>query len=254
MQISHAFFHTTRTSRACLSEPIPEIFEAAQLLSAAATAHRAGLRDQAEEFIRLADNPRIAEWTESLWGRGGPWTQPPLAVSNPPPYLRKKDRPMPRMPTPAQKAQLLARDGHHCRFCGIPLIRAEVRKRFTKAYPDAARWDRTNPSQHAAFQAMWLQYDHVLPNARGGTSELSNLVITCAPCNFGRTELTLEEVGLLDPRMRSPTFSEWDGLERFRAKRASPLNSVGVFPPRAPTFGTRRFYVSCRPLTNRSRR
>lgn len=171
VQISHAFLYTTRASRACLSEPIPEIFEAAQLLSAAAAAHLAGRRDQAEEFIRLADKPRIAEWTESLWGRGGPWAQPPLPVSHPRPYLPKKDRPIPRMPTSAQKAHLLARDGHHCRFCGVPLIRAEVRTRFTKAYPDAARWDRTNPSQHAAFQAMWLQYDHVVLALGPGAAE-----------------------------------------------------------------------------------
>jgi 5-methylcytosine-specific restriction endonuclease McrA len=120
------------------------------------------------------------------------------------------------MPTSGQKAQLLARDGHHCRFCGIPLIRAEVRRRFTDAYPSAARWGRRNVEQHAALQAMWVQYDHILPNARGGATDLSNLVITCAPCNFGRTDLTLEEVGLLDPRSRPPIRSAWDGLERFR--------------------------------------
>lgn len=202
--------------RTCLRDPIPEIFRAAELLAAAVAAHGAGRDDEAEGLIKLADDPRLAAWTESLWGKGGPWTQPPRPTPNSPPFLKLADRPVPRMPTAAQKAQLLARDGHHCRFCGIPLIRAEVRRRFTKAFPAAARWGRTNTSQHAALQAMWLQYDHVLPNARGGTSELSNLVITCAPCNFGRTNPTLEEVGLLDPRIRPPVRSDWDGLERFR--------------------------------------
>jgi hypothetical protein len=82
-------------------------------------------------------------------------------------------------------------------------------------YPEAVPWGRKNSEQHAAFQAMWAQYDHVLPHAKGGTNDLSNVVITCAPCNFGRMEFTLEEVGLIDPRSRSPKTTQWDGLERL---------------------------------------
>lgn len=206
----------TSCARVCLRDPIPEIVDAARMLDAAVAAHGAGNYVEAAGLIRQADNPCITEWTESLWGKNGPWSQPRRPTPNAPPFLKPTDRPQPRMPTSAQKAQLLARDGHHCRFCGIPVIRAEVRMRFTKVYPEAARWGRTNLSQHAAFQAMWLQYDHVLPNARGGATDLSNLVIACAPCNFGRTDLTLEEAGLLDPRLRPVARPGWDGLERFR--------------------------------------
>src|ERR1700755_1995904 len=38
---------------------------------------------------------------------------------------------------------------------------------------------------------------------RGG-NELENIVITCAPCNNGRSNLTLAEAGLADPRLRAP--------------------------------------------------
>ena len=62
---------------------------------------------------------------------------------------------------------------------------------------------------------MWLQYDHLLPHARGGGSDLDNLLITCAPCNYARWNYTLAEVGLLDPRTRERVRSTWDGLERF---------------------------------------
>lgn len=201
--------------RACLRDPIPEIFDAARYLDAAVSAHQTGYRDLAEQLIRLADIPKIAQWTESLWGKGGPWTQPPRPVSNPQPHLPKAQRPVPRMPNRQMKADLLTRDGYHCRFCGIPLVRAEVRRRITRAYPRAARWETGNTNQHAGFQAMWVQYDHVLPNSRDGKSTLENLVIACAPCNFGRTELTLEEVGLFPPRSRDPLLATWDGLERF---------------------------------------
>ena len=107
------------------------------------------------------------------------------------------------------------RDGFHCRFCGIPLVRSETRSLIRKASPEAVRWGDRNADQHAGFQAMWLQYDHLIPHARGGTNELSNMLVTCAPCNNGRSNLTLEEVGLADPRLCDPIRSTWDGLERF---------------------------------------
>ncbi|WP_370245679.1 HNH endonuclease [Acidipila sp. EB88] len=62
---------------------------------------------------------------------------------------------------------------------------------------------------------MWAQYDHVLPHARGGDTSLDNLLLTCAPCNFGRMNSTLDEVGIQDPRLRAIRPSTWDGLERL---------------------------------------
>ena len=121
-----------------------------------------------------------------------------------------------RMPTSEDRRILHQRDGYHCRFCGIPLIRREIRQRFCKLYPRVPIWGKKNIDQHAAFQAMWAQYDHVVPHAYGGGNDLANLVVTCAPCNFGRMELTLEEANLLDPRAREPVRSSWDGLERLR--------------------------------------
>jgi hypothetical protein len=62
-----------------------------------------------------------------------------------------------------------------------------------------------------------MQYDHVVPHAHGGTNEVENVIVACAPCNCARMECTLEEVGLEDPRMRMPVQSSWDGLERLIA-------------------------------------
>lgn len=202
--------------RNCLSDPIPEIFQAAHYLDAAATYHCAGKISDAEELIRLADNQIIAKWSDALWGAGGPWTHP-APVSNPLPYLPRSGRIKERMPPVAVIRRLLDRDGYHCRFCRIPVIRAETRSLLRSAYPSALRWGDRNADQHAAFQAMWLQYDHIIPHARGGTNEAENIVVTCAPCNNGRSNLTLEEVGVADPRSREPFRSSWDGLERVRA-------------------------------------
>lgn len=201
--------------RTCLRDPIPEIFDAARYLDAAVSAHLAGKHTTADELIRLADMAAIREWTESLWGKGGPWTRP-LPVENRAAFIAKDERIKIRMPGKADIAALIKRDGFHCRFCGIPVVRAEIRTQIQRAYPDALPWGTNNLSQHAGFQALWLQYDHLLPHARGGGNELSNILVTCAPCNNGRSNLTLEEVGLVDPRTREPVRSNWDGLERFR--------------------------------------
>jgi hypothetical protein len=205
-------------SRTCLRDPIPEIAEAAKCLDEAVTAHLSGRRELAIDLIRLADMPAIRDWTESLWGKGGPFSRP-LKIENAPRSVPRAERIHSRMPGKAGLAALIQRDGFHCRFCGIPVIRAEIRTLIQRAYPEALPWAPGNMNQHAGFQALWLTYDHLLPHSRGGSSELDNMVIACQPCNCGRSERTLEEVGLIDPRTREPVRSTWDGLERFAKSR-----------------------------------
>lgn len=97
----------------------------------------------------------------------------------------------------------------------MPVIRTEVRRVLHAAYPQALPWGRTNRSQHAAFQALWLQYDHVIPHARGGSNAQENLVVACAACNFGRMNYTLAEVGFAPLATDFDKDREWDGLERM---------------------------------------
>lgn len=206
----------------CFRKPIPEIFEAASRLATAVSAHLAGNAIAAAEALRAADMPIIGEWLDSIWL--GPWLAPYRAIrkiSGLPSVLPKADRFLPRDATPGMKRALVARDGHHCRLCGIPLVRAEVRKKLTQLYPDAARWTGVKANeQHRGLQVMWLQYDHVVVHSRGGETSLKNLVVTCPGCNFGRDRFALEEVGLRDPRthIRRPSWpgwGNWMGLEQI---------------------------------------
>lgn len=203
-----------RIARRCLREPIPEIEVAANYFADSVTAHLEGKSNRAIELIRLADMQIIREWTESVWGRNSLHVLPVIleATNDEHPLTQRVKA---RMPGATEKRQLHLRDGYRCRFCGIPVIRKEIRMRIRACYPEALNWGRTNSTQHAAFQAMWAQYDHVLPHARGGDNVLENLVVSCAPCNFGRMSYTLKQVALLDPRSRDPIRSSWDGLERF---------------------------------------
>lgn len=201
--------------RRCFSEPIPEVFEAARLLSAAVDAHLAGDPGAAAHLIAQADIDAITPWRHSIMGTTSPEIIRFREIEGAPPSLPKENRVKPRMPSAAEKREIATRDGWHCRFCGMPVIDERVRRAIRQAYPEVLRWGDKNAERHQAFFCMWLQYDHVLPHSRGGDSSVENMVVTCAPCNFGRSECTLEEVGLIDPRTRPAKRTNWDGLERF---------------------------------------
>ena len=211
--------------RRCMLEPVSEIFEAAVLLSAAADLHAAGQKDGARNALRAADIPGILDWCEELWGgRGG------LDAYRRSPVHRFRDVPGlpagevldgPNIPAGVQRA-VLDRDGWFCRFCGIPVIWQRAQKAMRDAYPETVRWGARNVEKHTAFQAMDLDFDHIVPRSRGGRNTPDNLVVSCAPCNCGRGNWMLEEVGVMDPRSapesaRSipPALSKWDGLTRI---------------------------------------
>ncbi|MFW6164679.1 MAG: HNH endonuclease [Ralstonia sp.] len=199
----------------CLRDPIPEIFDAARFLDAAVSAHIQGRHAVAEQLLTLANMPAVREWTESLWGANSPYVQ--IRTDPDAPAYLADDLKVPlRMPNASERAALHVRDGYHCRVCGIPVVRKEIRVKLAEAYPTAVPWGKANGDQHAAFQAMWAQYDHVIAHARGGTNDPENMIVTCAPCNYSRMSYTFAEVGLADPRERAPIQSRWDGLERFR--------------------------------------
>lgn len=196
--------------RRCFREPIPKLLDVARYLDAAVSAHLAENHAVACELFSLANDPEVRDWTESIWGKGSIYVQ-----LRPLPPVAHAVKVAARMPTKAQIAQLHERDGFHCRFCGLPVIRPEIRKRAANLYPSVVTWGSSNASQHSGFQALWAQYDHVVPHSCGGTNELDNLIVTCAPCNFGKMSYRLEELGLIDPRGFDPVRSTWDGLERF---------------------------------------
>jgi 5-methylcytosine-specific restriction endonuclease McrA len=78
---------------------------------------------------------------------------------------------------PLRRANILARDGYACCFCGA---------RGTK-----------------------LSLDHVLPIARGGRSTWSNLVSACLSCNARKGSRTLAQLGWkLKRAPREPTAAE----------------------------------------------
>ena len=179
------------TTRRCLREPIPDIFRATEMLDRAVDAHAAGDRAEAAKLIAETNLDSIRDWTDSLWGSTDPLIHRVREVRGAPPVLAEEDRIPVRMPNAEERRRLIGRDGYHRRFCGIPLIRLEIRNAMRKVYAEALPWPTRGKGcdkhKHATFLCMWLQYDHITPHSRGGGNGLDNLAVTCAPCNFGRS-------------------------------------------------------------------
>lgn len=206
--------------RRSIKEPIPAIFQAWELLSHAADAHLDGDHVAAEAMLRRANLREVWDWTNPASGPSPRAISLNVRVWKPDgdtQTVPKIERDPQRDPTPAGKAAVLARDGYRCRYCGIPVVAADIRKIARKLYPDAVPWSQDEREQHAAFQCFWLQYDHVVPHSHGGSSSEDNLVVTCALCNYGKDKYTLMQLGISDPRLRPPELIMWDGLERLRA-------------------------------------
>ena len=53
--------------RDCFATPIPEIFEAANLLDYAVSAHLGGDATRADMLLRAADMPILGEWLDPIW-------------------------------------------------------------------------------------------------------------------------------------------------------------------------------------------
>ena len=208
----------TPDMRVCLRTPIPEIAIAAGHLNDAVTAHLDGRFSEAERLLNQANMRPIIEWTWSLVGKYSEYNTPRFRPSSPS-QLPDAQREKIRMPSSEIKRMLHVRYGYHCCFCGTPVIRKQVRNRLISLYPDAVPWGgKKEFANHAAICVMDAQYDHVLPLSSGGGNDLENLVLTCLPCDYGRSSFTLEEMGLFDPRTRKRVeciFSGWDGLERL---------------------------------------
>ena len=193
--------------RHSIKDPIPAIFQAWELLSRATEAHLNSDSAAADALFRQANLNEVWEWTNPAWGR------PDLNVRTPKPHgdtqpvpkgQRDPVRDLRRDPRAAKvREAVLRRDGYRCRYCGIPVVDADIRQIAHELYPGAVPWHGTDlQQQHAAFQCFWLQYDHVVPHSHGGSSSEDNVVISCALCNFGKGKYTLRQPEIFDPRLR----------------------------------------------------
>lgn len=117
------------------------------------------------------------------------------------------------LPT-AVKVAIHRRDSWTCRYCRARTTAPPVLRFLSEIYPDEfpyhPNWKAGQV--HPAYLLLSTSLDHVDPGGRGGSwLDQGNLVTACWPCNTGKADLRLEEVGwtLLS---EADVRSDWDGL------------------------------------------
>jgi hypothetical protein len=123
-------------------------------------------------------------------------------------------------PESALPQQVFARDSYRCRYCNTRLFAYPAFTRFEQTVGREAFTVTKSPGNKAKAGAAMVfrpTADHVEPWSRGGQTGLANLVTSCWPCNFGKMEYTVAEMGITDPRLRPAIDDGWDGLRTPRA-------------------------------------
>ncbi len=212
--------------RTCLLPPLPEHDTAAELLSQAVDAVIVGDLDRARAFVRHADIPVLFKHSSLVMSGKDPHVQRRRPVVS---SVDKGRKIASRMPSGEATKALFARDGWRCRFCGCRVVPPKARAAMGEALPGAVPWNEAE-GFHGAFYAIRASVDHIVPHSTGGTNDEGNLVTACWSCQFGRGAWSLEEVGLLDPRLRAPIKDGQDGLTRLLIPTALTVDR-DVIPP-----------------------
>jgi hypothetical protein len=199
-----------RSFRTCFLPPIPELDHVATLLDQAANAILANDLATAERLVREADVEAVFKFAARITG-----PTDPAIHGNPPRTLQGLVTVKTRMPSARAQLEIFERDGWRCRFCSCRVVSKDARKAIDRLLPGVINWPSRNVGRHAAFFALEVTADHLLPHKRGGTNEPSNVVTACQCCQYGRNNWTIEEVGISDPFLRPPIVDGWDGLMRL---------------------------------------
>ena len=200
-------------SRHSFLPPLKEHELAAQLLSDAVDAVIERRVDDARKLIKAADFDVLRDFAQKVAGKYDPdihrFREIPGA---PPPSTSRTKR---RMPSTSISRSIFKRDGWRCRFCEVKVISVVAIKILDGMFPEEIRNRPPMREIHGGIRALAASLDHILPHSRGGDNSPENLVCACGPCQFGRNQWTLEEVGFSDPRERPAIVDEWDGLTRL---------------------------------------
>ena len=100
---------------------------------------------------------------------------------------------------------ILTRDNFRCRYCSSTVF---PRRRFKDIHSSLGDklfpLGRKNSEMSGFYLTSCATLDHVIPHSLGGRTNEENLVTACWPCNYGKMNYTLEQIGLENPLLRPP--------------------------------------------------
>jgi|TARA_B100001964_G_scaffold188594_1_gene209969 hypothetical protein len=192
--------------------PTPEWWASqVDILAQAFNEFRGGRREECLETLARLRNDEMRDWYIEHGQMSGTHRARALSVS-PPTKLPKDELDGRRSPRKFQK-EVFIRDGYRCRYCGNRVVCPDTLKRFIRdlSHPHLKKGD-TNLSTSGIIHAVWPMADHVVPWSYGGRTAPENLVTSCFPCNYGKANFTIEQLGIESPFRREPMVDEWTGL------------------------------------------
>jgi len=134
--------------------------------------------------------------------------------------------------------KVFVRDGFTDRYFGEPLIFPGTLRALSVLAPSAFPY-HPNWKQSLTHPAYWLHYpsiDHVIPVARGGQDDESNIVTTSMLRNAAKGNWLLSELGWLAER--APIVSGWDGLMPWSCRVGNSSGTTGCVTSGPCSSGT----------------
>jgi hypothetical protein len=170
-----------------------------------------GKRDSSIDKIKQIRSEEITFWFIEHGQMSGRHRRIILKVPMPE-TVKIDSRDLVRSPAKLQN-QVFSRDYFRCRYCGNRLISQDFIRQFIKGLNSPLfQRGETNLTTHGIIHLTWPVADHVIPWNQGGRTDLSNLVSSCATCNYGKDGNTIEQIGIENPFYREPTRCNWHGL------------------------------------------
>ncbi|MCX2678826.1 HNH endonuclease signature motif containing protein [Galbibacter sp. EGI 63066] len=185
--------------------------EQIDIFESAANDFIAGNRNSCINRITQIRSDEITQWYIEHGQMSGRHRK--LVLKAPPPAnIDEELRDPIRSPKKVQN-EVFERDGYRCRYCGNKLISQDFIRLFIKKLDsDVFKKGNTNLTKHGIIHLTWPVADHVKPWKQGGRTDLTNLVSSCATCNYGKDGCTIEQLGIEDPFNRPPIINDWKGL------------------------------------------
>ena len=182
--------------------PPPEHFKAAFLdIQQIKELLTDGKTQEAIEILQKPLGDEIREWFVEHAQNAWSFRSRSLAITK---DLQNSISRDPNRLTSRIKEEVASRDEFKCQYCSGCLVPdSELSSISDQVGSDTFRITGNNQERHGYVYILRATSDHVVPLSKGGKTELSNLVACCWACNYGKAEKTLNEIGLVDPRIKA---------------------------------------------------
>jgi hypothetical protein len=159
----------------------------------------AGETEIAQSRIRDSRDLEMRIWYNTHAQNTGKWRFDAFGVAAPKPIL-----PLDPLKSFSNfETELFARDRFKCRYCDVPVLPKNIFEVLQSQVGDTyLPLGRTNLTRSGFYLMFVATLDHVLPWSLGGRTDSGNLVTCCWPCNYGKANYTVEQLGISNPLHR----------------------------------------------------